>query len=263
MKRLSFNIMQTALLLCVFISSSCQKGKPTTPEIGTLTVFHAKEKIEGEHLGCEKGQLYFDSNDSDVRFKSDDDNYVFEIDADSYDGARVESWSVPKSKLDKKTYKMYQLSAREIGSKAVFVSNNGCTASIFLSNINGHKFCSWDGKEVKWDYTNMYAECYVLSAEIINRWDGEKFIFEEPLDENQGFFKLYFKPFIGEDLQIGKLEDNWINKEGWSNNISAYSDDGKLLTDQWQCDGIPDEISIAYLAEENALYIDGNLYFRK
>lgn len=52
-------------------------------------------------------------------------------------------------------------------------------------------------------------------------------------------------------------------KEGWGYKRSAYSGDGKLLTDQWEIPDIPNELSIAYLAEENALYIDGVLYYRK
>ena len=265
MKKINSIILKIALLFaCVLAFNSCQFGKSDAPEVGTLTVYYAKEDFEAENYECKKGQLYYDSNNYDVSFKSDDDNYIFEREMDDPDGNSVESWSVPKSKIDKKTYKMYLLSAKEIGNKAVFVSDKGCTARIFWSNINGHHFCSWDGKEIKWDYTSRYNECYVLSIEI--NWNGNKYLFEEPLDESQGYVKLYFKPFIGQDLQVGKLEERWINKKGWDdddNNKTAYSEDGKLLTDQWEVADLGVELSIAYLADENALYINGDLYYRQ
>lgn len=233
-------------------------------EVGTLTVYYAKEEIKVEKHGCEKGKLYYDSNNCDVRFKSDDDNYIFECDVDDYDGVGVETWSIPKSKIEKKTYKMYQLSAKEIGSKAVFESDKGCTARIFWSNINGHKYYSWDGKDVNWNETSRYKECYVLSAELMSEEYGEKYPFEIQLDESQGYFKLYNKTSVlGKEVLIGKLEASWRNEEGWDYKKSAYSADGKLLADQWEIDGIPDELSIAYLAEENALYINGDIYYRK
>lgn len=236
----------------------------TTPVVGTLTVLYAKEEIRDENHGCKKGELYYDSNDYEVSFREDDDNFIFERWVDDYDGDGIDTWSIPKSKLEKKTYKMYQLSAQDIGSKAVFISENGSTARIFWSNINGHYFCSWDGQEVEWDYTNRYDECYVLSVEYNSERDGVISWFEEPLDESHGFIRLYRKHNrFDQEVQIGRLEESWINKEGWGDNRSAYSEDGKLLTDQWGIPGIPNELSIAYLAEENALYIDGVLYYRR
>lgn len=265
MKKMVINTFETALaLLPVFVIISCKDNKTIPPQVGTLTVYYAKEEIKDDNHSCEKGKMYYDSNNCDVRFKSDDDNYIFEYDLDDPDGVGVESWSIPKSKIEKKTYKMYQLSAQEIGSKAIFVSDKGCRASIFWSNINGHKYCSWDGKEVNWNETARYNECYVLSADIISKWDGEHYLFEIQLDESQGYIKLYDKISVsGQEVMIGKLVASWTNEEGWDYKKSAYSADGKLLADQWEIDGIPDELSIAYLAEENALYIEGDLYYRK
>ena len=166
---------------------------------------------------------------------------------------------------------MHHLSIQEIGSRAVFVSDKGCTAKIFWSNGNGHKYCSWDGKETNWGETNRYYECYVLSVELISPQSGEKYLFEEQLDESQGYLKIYHKPLIGQldgsikqqEILIGSLADSWVNERGWDDKKSAYSPDGNLLSNQWECDGIPYELSIAYLAEEEALYINGDLYYRK
>lgn len=234
--------------------------KPTPRERGMLIAYYAKENIENENHGCKKGELYYDSNDCEVRFKENNDNYIFEEDVDDPDGVGIESWSVPKSKIEKKIYKMSQLSVEIVGSKAVFVSDKGCTARIFWSNINGHKYCSWDGKETYRSETNKYKECYVLSAELIDSEDGHKYLFEEQLTESQGFIKLYTE---WEDYLVGKLGDTWMDAEGWDYKKSAYNADGQLLTDQWAIDGIADELSIAYLEEENALYINGDLYYRK
>lgn len=260
MKKSVLIILQTAFLMCVSVTSSSQVSKTVAPQVGTLTLYYAKEDIKIENHSCNKGQLYYDSNNLDVRVKSNNNSYIFERDVDDYDGLGTESWSVPQKKIEKKTYKMYQLSTKEIGSKAVFVSNKGCTASIFLSNINGHKYRSWDGKEVNLKETSRHKECYVLSIERFSLEDGRKYLIEEQLDINQGFFKLYEK--VG-NVMIGKLVETWTEPENWDYKKSAYSVDGKLLTDQWEVDGIPEELSIAYLAEEKALYIDGDLYYRK
>lgn len=265
MKKIVLDILQTAFfLLFVSVFNSCKDRTPATPEVGTLTVLYAKEDIKDEYHGCKRGELYYDSNNYEVRYREDGDKYIFEMDVDDYQGDGVETWSIPKSKIEKKTYKMYQLSPQEIGSRALFASENGCIARIFWSNINGHQYCSWDGQEVDWDYTNRYDECYVLSIEYSSKGDGVIFWLEEPLDERRGFFKLYRKHNrFGQEVLIGNLEESWTNKEGWGYKRSAYSGDGKLLTDQWGIPDIPGELSIAYLAEENALYIDGVLYYRK
>jgi hypothetical protein len=263
MKKVLIGKPIVAFIVVACVLCSCG-SKQTSPEVGTLTVYYAKEEIKDENHGCGKGKLYHDSNDCEVRVKSDDENYIFERDVDDYDGVGKESWSVPKSKIEMKTYKMYQLSASEIGSKAEFVSDNGCIARIFFSDINGHKFCSYDGKEVKWSETNRYKECYVLSVEYISRWDGQKYLYEQQLDESKGYFKLYEKQQdLGDNVIIGNISSIWTNEEGWDYRKSAYNEEGKLLADQWEIDGISDNYSIAYLADENAIYFNGTLYYRK
>ena len=262
MKKLLSSILQGLLL---FVSASvlysCQSGKPAPPEAGTLTAYYAKEEIKDESHDCKKGELYLDSNNPNARLvEQDNDNYKFKGEW----AEEPEIWTVPKSMLEEKNYKMYQLSAEEIGSKAVFVSDKDCTARIFWSNINGHKYCSWDGKEVNWNETSRREECYILSVELINSWDGDKYLYEVELDESKGYFKLYQKKnVIDHEVIIGNIVGMWGTAGGWDNKKSAYSEDGKLLTDLWEIDGIPDELSIAYLADENALYINGDLYYRK
>ena len=157
---------------------------------------------------------------------------------------------------------MNQLTPSVIDRQAFFEAENGCVAKIFWSNINGHRFYNWNGKEEKYNEEERYKECFVLSAELLSPWDNSKYLFEEQLNEKSGYIELYCENKYRQlDHPIGFIEESWCNREGYDFKKSAYDKDGKLLVDQWEIDGIPDYISIAYIADEDALYINGILYY--
>ena len=228
----------------------------------------ALEDFEGSEY--KKGQLICDSNDPINRIVDQDtDNYKYEGD----DTGEEYSWLLPKSKVEKKTYTMNQLTASDIGDKAIFVAENGCKARIFWSDINGHRYFNWNGEEERYRDEERYSECFVLSVEYISPYNNEKYLFEEQLGEKRGSIELYCKNrFAGDSTDptncryreglIGLIEETWANKDGWDYKKTAYSEDGKLLVDQWEISDIPDYISIAYIADLDALYVNGQLYYR-
>ena len=236
--------------------------KTEVPVVGMLTAYYATENFGWDtlYVKYKKGQLICDSNNPDSWIEEEDEgNYRYGM-AEWEGGFCL----LPKSKVEKKTFTMNQLTASDIGDKAVFVAEDGCIARFFWSNINGHGFFSWDGEEEKYQDEERCKECYVLSVEYVDSYDGEKHLFEEQLEEARGSIKLYSNiPYSERETPIGLIIDHWYPKEGWGYEKTSYSDDGKLLVDQWEADdGIPDEISIAYIAELNALYVNGQLYYR-
>ena len=229
---------------------------PEAPAVGTLTAYYATENFNADYIEYKKGELICDSNNGRIE-EEDEGNYRL------YYGEEYFFVLLPKSKVEKKTFTMNQLTASDIGDKAVFVAEDGCIARIFWSNINGHGFFSWDGEEEKYQDEERCKECYVLSVESVAFYDGEKHLFEEQLEEVRGSIKLYSNdPYSERETLIGSIEEHWLPKEGWDYDKTSYSDDGKLLVDQWEVDGIPDGVSIAYIAELNALYVNGQLYYR-
>ena len=238
-------------------------------KVGTLSAYYAKEDIE--HF--KKGQLICDSNDPINRIVDNNaTHYKYEGD----DTGVYYSYLLPKSKVDKKTYTMYQLPVALIGKRAVFVSNEGDSAKIFQSNINKHKYWDYDiingeyKKRISYEETDKHSACYVLSIILPNGY-----LFEQPLEEQLSNVRLYRKNPYGDGVapsdcryregEIGIIEGNWIidNYDEWPDGKSAYDADGRLLVDQCRNDGIPGYISIAFLPALDALYIDGDLYYRK
>lgn len=237
---------------------------------------HFLKRLKAEHAGDIRYQEalrkefetgYCLEHPNLVRYLSLDDNSILmdyvdgETLSTGYESDEYYSWLLPKSKLEKRVYKMNKLEVKDVGKGIKFVSDEGFVARIFWSNINGHGYYSWGGQERIWREENKYEECYVLSVEYHSPWDEKKHIIEEPLDEKKGCINLYRD--INQKVQVGIILAQWYNKEGWDDSKSAYSEDGKLLVDQWENDGILDDISIAYIAEKNALYVEGELYYKK
>jgi len=267
------------ILLCGLFSLAVapafsQSDKAVRPalEVGVLTAYYATESYtDGNGMEYKKGQLVCDSNDPLNRIvEADSKNYRYEGD----DTGENYSWLIPKSKLKKVTFKMNELSYADVDGNATFVSANGCVARIFFSKINGHSYCNWEGKEENRPATDLLRECYVLSAEIISPYDQQKYLFEEQLEERHGFIGLYRENryAMGDtdpsncryrEGRIGFVEETWCNPEDWEEQKSAFDKDGNLLTDQWEVADIADYISVAYIADKKALYIKGELYYRK
>lgn len=256
--------LMTASLIC-----ACQ-SKREAPVVGTLTAFYALEDFTVDDMEYKKGQLICDSNDPLNRVVDKNaDFYLYEGD----DGGEGYSWLLPKSKVEQKTYTMNALSTEDVGNKSVFVSDGGLVARVFWATINGHHYKNWNGEEEIYRESDRLRECYVLSVEYKSSWDNSRLLFEDPLEEKQGNLELYQpNPYAGEESAsdncrtkegpIGLIIDGWYNEDGWPYDKSAYDEDGKLLCDQLESCDIPDYISIAYIAELNALYVNGQLYYR-
>ena len=58
------------------------------------------------------------------------------------------------------------------------------------------------------------------------------------------------------------MEDGWYIKGDWDYRKSAYDENGNLLVSLERTVDIPMEYSVAYIGSLDALYVNGNLYFR-
>lgn len=245
---------------------------PFTPNIfaqefvGNLIAYYAKDNLNE----AKKGRLIVDSNDPIDRIVDYNKTmYKFEGNySDTYYSSLL-----PKSKVLKKTYKMSTLPVALVKKESTFISKNGYKARIFWSNINGHKYYNFDGSKIDSKATQSHKGCYVLSVTLPTD-DNNTWLFEEQLKVEGENIRLYQKNrFAGENVskknvryrpgKIGIIEEEWFNPESYGDDKSAYSLDGKLLVDQYAPNGIPDYISIAYIAELNALYIDGYLFYKQ
>ena len=63
--------------------------------------------------------------------------------------------------------------------------------------------------------------------------------------------------------KMGLLEERWAAPEGYEYGVSAYDQAGNLLVDAMRVLDIPTTLSIAYIESEDALYVDGTLYYRR
>ena len=282
-RKLFYSLNVLMLLTLTIISCGFQKNQPSPspspsadlPEVGTLTAYYATEDFAVGENQYKSGQLICDSNDPI--------NRIVDLNANAYkyegdEGGETYSWELPKSKVKKVTYKMSQLPVSMVGEKAVFKSKQGLIATIFKADINGHKFFSWvDGDNgfkavYNEEETQRHNEFLVLNAEFVPSWTDETQKWETPINTKDGYIDMYQnnRYSFGEDTEdcryreglIGIVEEEWVNKEGWEE--AAYSDDGKLLVDQYSIDGsIPEYFSVAYIADKDALYFNGTLYYRQ
>ena len=268
-------LLMMCFLWCGFRESQLTTdGQPTTPVVGTLTAYYATEAFAvGDHQ-YKKNQLICDSNDPLNRIVNyNAKSYKYEGD----DGGEYYSWLLPKQKVKKVTYTMNKLPASMIGDRAPFKSKEGLTLTIFKQDINGHKYYQWD-EDWKPVYdaeaTKQNASSWIVSVEFVPMWNEEEtmFTYDFHLHEKNGYIELYYENRYGEDVQpsscryrqgvIGFVEQEWQNKEGWDG--AAHSADGKLLVDQFSIAGnIPEYCSIAYIADKDAIYYNGTLYYKQ
>lgn len=263
-KSLSKKTFGFMVMLTIMVSVWSCKSAPVV--VGTLTAYYAKEDFDE----YQQGQLVFDSNNPYFELK--------DLDAESYQLEGILSngefvKKIPKSKIEVKTYTMTELPVSEVEEGASFKSERGRVAKIFMSDINGHKYFADDiGLEEDAQETANNVKCYVLSAELYAD-QQDRFWFEEQLPETDGFLKLYDDYLDLTDLgapanykkeegKSGYLQETWINAADWDEDRSAYDKDGKLQVDQRLAGRLPNYISIAYIADLDALYIDGQLYSR-
>lgn len=238
----------------------------SAPVVGTLTAYYAIEDFDI----FRKGQLICDSNDPfNTMTELDEEYYQIE----NIFAGKDSVTKIPKSKIEKKVFTMNELSTSSINKGDVFRTEKGCEARLFLSDINGHKYFFDElGMSEDAEETAKHAKCYVLSAQLYD-WSLGKYLFEEQLPENDGYIGFYGELPDLSDLEVpedykkkrgtvGYIREVWMNGADWEDNVTAYDSDGKLLSDQRAFTRLFTYISIAYIAELDALYINGDLYYR-
>ncbi len=247
------------MFVTMAVLDSCNNQLPTS-EVGTLTAYYAIEDLDAGGHGFKKGQLICDSNNPRATIVDVDENtYKYESD---YTGV-IYSVQLPKSKVKKVVYTMNQLPVSLIGKRTTFQSEDGDTITIFKSDINGHDYYTYyDGKPWKNYEENLrHTMCYVLSKKVTNR--DSVFYEDFPLYVKDGCLDLYKEIPAGEngdDVMAGCISKDWEAEEGWEG--PAYDRDGKLLVDQYPYEVPEPYTSIAYIADQDALYYDGTLYYR-
>ena len=237
--------------------------KQATKRVGDMTAYYATESIFSKVFDYSEGQLICDSNDPMNRIVDLNATY-FKYEGD--DTGEYYSSNIPKSKVRKEIYEMNLFPVKLVGDRCTFKSAEGDIITIFKSDINGHKYYNWnydDGYTAYYnaEQTKKNRECYVLLMD-----DN----YSVQLEIKDGNFDLYHEnPYYDNNRKgcryreglIGILEEKWWNKEGWEG--PSYSKDGKLLVDQYEVDGIASYWSIAYVADKDALYLNGKLYYRQ
>ena len=260
MRLLKMTFGYVVMLTIVAAVWSCKSA----PVVGTLTAYYAKEDLEL----YQQGELIFDTNNPYFTLTDfDEENYKLKgilYDEDTF-------LKIPKSKVEVKTYTMNELAVSEIEDNGYFKSEKGRVAKIFMSDINGHKYFHDMGIEEIPGETANNSKCYVLSVQLYGDRVG-RFLFEEQLSEKEGFLKLYDdypdltdmgapEDYTKKEGKCGYMQEDWVNAD-WDNDRSAYDKDGKLMVDQWFAGRIPNYISIAYIDELEALYVNGQLYHK-
>lgn len=239
---------------------------------GQLTAYYANVDIED----YEKGQLIVDTNHPINRMvEYNNSQYKLEGD-DSAD--EVYYTLFDKSQVTVKKYQMSPLPVTLVRNGAAFQSREGFVVRIFPANANGHGFYGYNDDFQPYfdaEQTAAHQQYYVLSGTLQTVYTPEGFFFEEPLEVEDGNIKLYI---YGSELgytsdnpdnvryrpyKMGLLEEQWVAPEGYEYGLSAYDDAGNLLVDAMRVLDIPTTLSIAYIEAEDALYIDGTLYYRQ
>jgi hypothetical protein len=239
---------------------------------GQLTAFYAKVDIEN----YEKGQLIVDTNDP-INRMVDFNKSLYRYEGDEADEEGYYSL-FDKSQITVKKYQMSPLPVSLVRNGATFQSREGFEIRIFLANANGHGFYSFDDNFQPYydaEQTAAHQQYYVLSGRFQCVYDPDGFFFEEPLEVEDGNIKLYINGseicYTSDDpdnvryrpYKMGFLEEKWSAPEDYEYGVSAYDDAGNLLVDATRIVDIPTTLSIAYIEAEDALYVDGILYYRQ
>ena len=227
-------IIYLILLLTLTVSVDAQEA------LGKIEVFYAKKAMNINGFGRVKpGDMlvgYVTENEIGYHMESKGSlyHYVDPLIADN-------EFSVAKANVEAKTYEFNLLPVSKVGQCAYFASLDGLKARIFKSDANGHHY------EKNEDFNTLginLSNCYVLSVEYM---DGTtKKMFEEPVEMKNGNIILR-----------GELPRFFIPAVNIVN--SSYGQDGKLLVDQ-KCDQWQENLVVAYIGSENALYFEGKLY---
>lgn len=239
---------------------------------GTLTAYYSNVTNDT----YKKGQLIVDTNDPINRMVNyNKTKYKYEGD----ESGGYYSSLILKSQVTVKKYQMSPLPVEAVGERAVFRSSDGYEVSIFKAHANGHRFLTRNGDSFDMIYnaeqTRAHQEFYALVGTIKTFYSDEGFLFQQPLEVENGRIKLYVK---GTDLHycndvkgtvryrpymLGFVEECWSVPEAFGYDVVAYDANGNLLTDLQETVDIPTYLSIAWIEAENALYINGTLYYKQ
>lgn len=264
MKRILLSVLALAVVLPAVHAKRLAR-KSNAAAATTLTAYYAYRDFSANGTEYKKGQLIVDTNDPLNRMVSlNATSYKYEGD----DTGEYYSWKIPKKNVTVQSYAMSELAVSALGEGVVFVADDGREAKIFKSHNNGHSYYSCD------DDFNAYLDtratdrldgCYVLSVPL-----SSGYVFEEPLSVSNGHLVLYVKNRFGSTGvrrragKIGIIEEEWVNKEGYPEETSAFDSKGNLLVDQYTTKGsIAEYISIAYIDALKALYVGGTLFYLK
>ena len=259
-----FILMLMSLCLPVMLSAQ-----------GKLIAYYANADF-GDY---KKGQLIVDNNDPFNRIVNHNQT-KYKIEGD--DSGEYYSHLILKSHVTVKEYEMTPLPVEMVQNGATFVSSDGYVFRIFAASANGHGFYSFtyeDGfnKYYDADQTAAHQEFYVLSGTVKTYYEPEDgFFFEEPLEVENGNIKLYIDSseivYVADSdpadvryrpYKMGFLEETWVTPDEYGYGKSAYDESGNLLVDLQHILDIPTWISIAYIGAEDALYVNGTLYYRQ
>jgi len=239
-------------------ADNSQPGKKAK-KVGMITAYYAAETFKLHGRKYQKGQLVWDTSDTYNRIvDADETNYLFVMG----EGCETDCETIlPKVMVNTKTYEMNELTEENAGYNTVFKSEDGLTARLFLADFNGHYCRSYDDHQVLEDVTSRLGEAYVLSFETRVPFTNDLYLFEDFVETENGILRLYINDPSREIEILGYIADLWDTPSGWEP-PSAYDKDGLLLTDLWQNLDMPSSASVAYIADLDALYIDGRLYYR-
>lgn len=239
---------------------------------GTLTAYYAKTAF-GDY---KQGQLIVDTNDPFNRMvKHNKSTYKYEGD----DGGENYSKLIRKSQVTVKQYKMSPLSVETIGQEATFRSSDGFEVRIFKAHAAGHRFFRFEGEDFTRicdeEQTRAHQEFYALRGTLKSYFIDEGWQFQHPLEVENGCIKLYVHgtelPYGNDDkgalryrpYVMGFLEQRWVVPDSYGYDNPAFDAHGNLLTDLEANRDIPETLSIAWIEAENALYINGILYYKQ
>ena len=239
---------------------------------GKLTAYYANTAF-GDY---QEGQLIVDTNDP-INRMVDFNESQFKYEGDESGG--YYSQLIPKSQVTVKEYQMTPLPVELVRDDAIFVSNDGFIVAIFAAHAGEHGFYSYDDDFVPYydaEQTMAHQEYYAISGVLKSPYDPEGFFFEEPLEVEDDNIKLYVDGaeirYVSVDdpdyvryrpYKMGFLEEQWTKPDDYDYDKSAYDLDGNLVTDLMRVVDIPTYLSIAYIGDKDALYINGTLYYRQ
>lgn len=244
-------------------------------EVAAITAYYAVSPFKGFYEQMKPGDFIADNHSvSGAKVKARGNNYVFTLEAE-YDDEETQVITVPKSKVRKVTLKPAYLAIADVERGATFVSQEGQgVIRIFRSNSNSHTYpipnSDEEFEEVigrsTWRRHHLSSAqaktCLVMSIGTTYMLDSEEstICHYGLLPEKDGMVDMYEQ----KDGQVVPwVTLTFIAPYEWKKaHGDAYDAQGNLLVDMDVVDNAVPNV-IAYIAEEDAIYYDGTLYYRQ